>query len=474
MSGGSAREDRTDVFSVTAGVSIDGRYRIVERIGAGGMGSVFRVQHERLGTDFALKLLRQELSEDERMRQRFEREARAAARVVSEHVVPIVDFGALPDGTPYFVMQLLEGKDLRALLRECGPLPPVRAVNLLIDACRGLHAAHAAGLVHRDLKPANLFVTRGDDGRDVVKLLDFGVVKHTDEVTTQPGALVGTARYMAPEQIGADYRVGPHTDLFALGVILYECLAGEAPFTGDTTERVLYAIMTGEPKPLTERCQGLPDGLSQLVARAVEKPPDQRFASATEFAAALLPFAGARGVFDGSEAGATNATDTTGVDGTFRAQHTPKPTLLPAEPRRSWWLAPAAIGALVTSGFAFMLGRSQRSEPVTPESVPANAPTLESSDGAATASAVSTASTAPTPPSPLPSARPAPPPDSNPLSSASGIRPVSSPTPRLPAPSRVEAARRRALDTAPTPSGASAAPTPKPPPTGLDPRNPYD
>lgn len=273
---------------------VDDRYRVVELIGAGAMGTVYRVEHLKLGTSFALKVLRPELLDDARMVERFARESRAAASVVSEHVVPIVDSGTLPEGLPYFVMQLLHGSDLRGLLAAQGPLTPARAVNLAIDACRGLAAAHAVGLVHRDLKPANLFVTRGDDGRDVVKLLDFGVAKHLDSNTTRPGALIGTARYMAPEQIGLDVPVGPATDLFALGVILYECIAGDVPFAGDTAERVIYKTMTSEPIPLSERCTTLPPGLSEIVSRALEKDPSRRFPSALAFAEALLPFAGPR------------------------------------------------------------------------------------------------------------------------------------------------------------------------------------
>lgn len=276
------------------GTVLDERYRIVERIGSGGMGTVYKAEHLRLGTDVAVKILRAELTDDAGMVERFMRESRAAASVRSEHVVSIVDSGILADGVPYFVMQLLLGSDLGALLKKCGRLSPTRAVNLAVDACRGLTAAHEQSLVHRDLKPANLFVTRGDDGRDLVKLLDFGVAKLSDANTTRPGALIGTARYMAPEQIGSDVPIGPATDLFALGVILYECVAGQVPFDGDTTERVIFKIMTSEAVPLAERVPGLPRGFSELVSRALSRDPAERFPSAAAFLEALAPFAGAR------------------------------------------------------------------------------------------------------------------------------------------------------------------------------------
>jgi serine/threonine-protein kinase len=468
MNGGgdSARDGREDVRVITTGMLVDGRYRIVERIGAGGMGSVYRVEHQRLGSSFALKLLRRELAEDERMLQRFERESRAAARLASEHVVPIVDSGTLPDGTPYFVMQLLAGKDLRALLRDQGRLTPVRAANLAIDACRGLGAAHAAGLVHRDLKPANLFVTRGDDGRDVVKLLDFGVVKHTDEVTTQPGALVGTARYMAPEQIGADYRVGPHTDLFALGVILYECIAGAPPFVGDTTERVLYAIMTATPEALDARCEGLPPGLSELVGRALEKHPDARFASAAEFADALLPFAGPRGSLVSLSGSAARIpelpADATSADGTLRSEQralTPRAAKR-SDSRRAWWIAPAAVGALVSSGLGFVLGRSQRSENAAPPSAAPEGRTRELA-GSTNASTSPASSLAHEPSASV-----------TPRAAPALVTSNSMPPPPASGVSQREGARARAPRALPVASASAIAP-PRPPPTALDPRNPY-
>jgi len=367
---------------------VDGRYRVVEMIGAGAMGSVYRAEHLKLGTSFALKVLRPELADDARMVERFLRESRAAASVVSEHVVPIVDSGTLPDGLPYFVMQLLPGSDLRALLESIGRLSPARAVNLAIDTCRGLAAAHAVGLVHRDLKPANLFVTRGDDGRDVVKILDFGVAKHLDSNTTRPGALIGTARYMAPEQIGLEVPVGPATDLFALGVILYECIAADVPFAGGTAERVLYKTMTSDPVPLAERCEGLPRGLSEIVTRALQKDPSRRFSSALTFAEALLPFAGPRRAaeaFDAevppSERG-TPSDVTIAEDGKTELDRSAPPTRgTPApKPKRTTAIAATAavLGALAGAGASWFFRvtpevehpvEASRSQPVAPAPV---------------------------------------------------------------------------------------------------------
>lgn len=267
-----------------------GAYRVLARLGAGGMGEVYEVVHQELGRHFALKVLRSELTCDAETVARFHREPRTVAKLVSEHVVSIVDCGELSCGTPYFVMERLYGNDLRRLLKEQGILPVARVAHLAVDACLGLSCAHSEGLVHRDLKPENLFLTTRDDGSELCKLLDFGVVKSARDSSTGPGALLGTPRYMAPEQLGLDVPVSPQTDLYALGVIIYEALVGRAPFEGDSVERVLFKIMAERETPLSELRPELPAGLSELVTRALSKKPEDRPESALAFAEALLPY----------------------------------------------------------------------------------------------------------------------------------------------------------------------------------------
>jgi eukaryotic-like serine/threonine-protein kinase len=267
-----------------------GVYRVLGRLGSGGMGDVYEVLHEPLGRRFALKLLRADLAADAETLARFHREPRAVAKLVSEHVVSIVDCGELGDGTPYFVMERLYGSDLRRLLTEQGTLPIARAVHLAIDACRGLDCAHRQGLIHRDLKPENLFVTTRDDGQDLCKLLDFGVVKSAHDNSTRPGAIIGTTRYMAPEQLGGDLPLTPRSDLFSLGVILYECLAGKSPFDGDTVERVLFKIMTERETPIRQLRPEVPAELEALLHAVLAKAPEERPASALAFAKALATF----------------------------------------------------------------------------------------------------------------------------------------------------------------------------------------
>jgi serine/threonine-protein kinase len=271
------------------GAVIDGRYRVLGRLGSGGMADVYEVEHTGLGRYFALKLLQSELAGDAMLVGRFEREARAIAKLQSEHIVAIVDSG-VHQGAPYFVMERLYGDELRRLLSQSGTLPVQRAVHIALDVCRALKVAHAAGVIHRDLKPENLFVTRSAQGTDLCKVLDFGVAKLTGENPTLPGTLMGTARYMAPEQINQASEIGPPTDVFSLAVILYECLTGIAPFAADTLERVLYRIITEPPPPLLELRPEVPRGLVTLLESALSKRASERPQSAAAFGEALAEF----------------------------------------------------------------------------------------------------------------------------------------------------------------------------------------
>jgi serine/threonine protein kinase len=195
---------------LSIGASVGGTYRVLALLGAGGMGEVYEVEHERLHRRFALKILRGALYG--KGLERFRREARAVARLESEHVVSAIDCGELADGTPYFVMERLRGRDLRHLLEDLGQLPIPRAVRLVQDACRGVAAAHRAGLVHRDLKPENLFVVERENGEELCKVLDFGVAKLEAASSTENGSLIGTVKYMAPEQLVDGSKVDARAD----------------------------------------------------------------------------------------------------------------------------------------------------------------------------------------------------------------------------------------------------------------------
>ncbi len=282
--------DEADISAVAQrriGQVVAGSYRISRYIGSGGSSHVYEAEHVRLGKPFALKLLRPELDSSRKTAQRFRREAKAMARLQSEHVIGVVDSGELEDQTPYLVMELLQGQDLRSLLSREGRLPARRAVQIAIEACRGLAEVHKAGLVHRDLKPENLFITRRSTGEDWCKVLDFGVAKMEASQSTAQGAIIGTVRYMAPEQLAGGDAVGPATDVYAVGAILYECLAGVAMVEGDSVQQVMYRVMNLEPKPLASLRPGLPSALHELIEQCVAKTQTQRPQSADELAKAL-------------------------------------------------------------------------------------------------------------------------------------------------------------------------------------------
>jgi serine/threonine protein kinase len=269
------------------GATIAGTYRVVSYLGSGGSSDVYRAEHVRLGKTVALKILRSDVASSPKLAQRFRREARAVARLRSEHVVQVLDFGELADETPYLVMEFLEGHDLRQLLLELTCLPVARAVQIAVEACLGLDAVHRAGLVHRDVKPENLFITHRDSGDDWCKVLDFGIAKMESSLSTSPGAILGTIRYMAPEQLLGNGDVGPHTDIYALGAILYECLSGRPAHSGSTPQQLMYSVMNGSPTSLAELRVGLPPALVALVTRCLAKDHRCRPSSARALAAQL-------------------------------------------------------------------------------------------------------------------------------------------------------------------------------------------
>src|SRR3977135_1441214 len=219
----------------------DGKYRLDARLGGGGMGTVYRATHLLIDRVVAVKVLSQRFVGDETAQQRFRREARASGRMQHPNAVMVNDFGATEDGWLYIVMELLEGQTLRDLLAREAPLDPARAVSFMMQTCAAVGAAHDAGLIHRDLKPANIFIEQRPNLAAVVKVLDFGVAnvgveEHDDDYNTltQVGAIIGTPRYMSPEQCSGAAPLTPASDVYSLGIILYEMLTGAVPFSADT------------------------------------------------------------------------------------------------------------------------------------------------------------------------------------------------------------------------------------------------
>jgi endoglucanase len=277
------------------GSVVGGKYRLVRQLASGGMGVVFEAQHTLVRRRFAVKLLRRELAERRDILARFQREAATAGALESENIAAVLDLGIADDGTPYMVMEYLAGESLAALLQREGRLPVGRAADLVAQACRGIGAAHAARIIHRDLKPQNLFVSRREDGTDLLKVLDFGVAKlrDADDATaeTRTGTVVGTAAYMSPEQARGDQTIDQRADVYAIGTILYELLSGRRPHPGESQNAVLHHIATQPAAPLAPVAPEVPAGLVAVVERTLARDPADRPASAAALAGELAPFA---------------------------------------------------------------------------------------------------------------------------------------------------------------------------------------
>ena len=258
-------------------------YRIEATLGRGGMSVVYRAENPRLGNQVALKLLAPELTEDEGFRERFVRESRAAASIVHPHIIPIYDAGD-SEGVLYIAMRFVDGPNLRELAREGDGLSPARVLRLATQVGSALDAAHARGLVHRDVKPANILLEVGVEGQDHAYLADFGLTKHLESHSgiTGTGEFVGTIDYMAPEQIEGK-AVDARADLYALACVVFECLAGAAPYRRDNEAAVLWAHMRDDPPVLSEARPGLPPAADGVLAKALAKDPADRYASCREF-----------------------------------------------------------------------------------------------------------------------------------------------------------------------------------------------
>jgi serine/threonine-protein kinase len=283
---------------VAAGDTIDGRYTVTRVLGTGGMGVVVAAEHRGLAEQVAIKLLKPGSLATERDRLRFLREAKAAARIRSPHVVRVRDVGVLSSGTPFMVMDLLDGADLASILKARGRLPYAEACLITLQACEALAAAHARGVIHRDIKPGNLFLERAAHDELHVKLLDFGISKLTDREgedegpLTQSNDMVGSPAYMSPEQLRSPRDADARADVWSLGVVLYEMLAGARPFAGPSLAAVSMQILAEPPANLDADC---PHSLRHVVSRCLEKDRAQRYLDVGELAVALAPLCGVEG-----------------------------------------------------------------------------------------------------------------------------------------------------------------------------------
>jgi serine/threonine protein kinase len=282
---------------------LDGQFQILQKIGSGGMGAVYKAAQPAMNRMVAVKILHPKLTNRKDLVSRFRREARAMSHLTHPNTVKVLLYGELDDGSLYIVMEYLEGKNLNQVVRKEGPLPVERAIPILIQVCGALQEAHLQGIIHRDLKPENIFLSTNGGLRDYPKVLDFGLAKVTERelrpgsvMLTQEGMVFGTPEFMSPEQAQGK-PLDARSDIYSLAVILYEVLTGKLPFDAKTPMEYIQAHVTKQPISLDDRIPGkrFPEGLAGALAKAMAKTIEGRYASAADFAQALKPFAGLQG-----------------------------------------------------------------------------------------------------------------------------------------------------------------------------------
>jgi serine/threonine-protein kinase len=364
---------------ITKGDLIGGKFRVERQLGKGGMGIVFEATNTQLDQTVALKLLARG-ADDPVIIERFTREAKAAARLKSEHVARVFDVGKDPVHGPFIVMEMLDGKTLAETLVQSGRIPVHRAVEYVIDACEGLAEAHARGIIHQDVKPGNLFLVMSDDGKPSVKLLDFGIAtmrtkeeNQQDSKSSAPRSQ-GTPAYLSPEQLRG-HAIDHRADVWSLGCVLYEILCGERAFKAQRFTELVTKILETVPDPLPPALD-IPPTLAQVIARCLEKDPKKRFSSTGELAIALLPFAKRRA--HSSVAKAVAHVKTSGLDANLKMPSTMPPPPLDATPRptpmpdaesgknRLFLYVACAIAVIGLSAAAYALTRPKQSPIPTP------------------------------------------------------------------------------------------------------------
>jgi serine/threonine-protein kinase len=284
-----------------------GQYRLLKHLGAGGMGEVFLAEHVLLKQPFAIKMLSPERIADDKVLQRFEREVQAMAQLEHWNTVEVYDFGRAPDGTFYYVMEYLDGLDLDQMVRECGPLPPARAIHIVRQVCGALAEAHGRGMLHRDIKPGNVIVSERAGQYDVAKLLDFGLVKSVkasddSDTLTQEGIVSGTPAFMSPEHASGSDSLDARSDVYSLGAVLYYLLTGRPVFVKDTPLKTLAAQIYEDPMPPSRVRPGLDPMLEALVLRCLEKSADARYSDVLALDRALASCEAASGTWSQDDA----------------------------------------------------------------------------------------------------------------------------------------------------------------------------
>ena len=343
----SHRSSDPDTSELAPGALIAERYRVLRKIGEGGMGLLYACFDTVLSREVAVKLMQRSLATEPLVAERLMREAMLAAQL-RRHVAQVFDCGMLATGEPYIVMELLAGRDMYAILRESGPLTPEELRTIVLQVCDGLAEAHEKGIIHRDLKPENLFRATEPSGEVVIKIVDFGVSKQLSgrrlRAQTNPGESVGSPQYMSPEQITSPSEVDPRTDIWSLGVVMYELLTGALPFKGPDTAKVCAAVLTEPVPPISDYRDDVPPALEFIVRRCLEKDRERRFPDVLQLSAALSAL----------DPGATRLASARPLSASAMTDELDAP----ARPRRRW--VGVLFGLAVLGGCAAVFGQGVR------------------------------------------------------------------------------------------------------------------
>ncbi len=377
-----SEDETTDEQDPWVGRTVSDTFRIDAPIGEGAMGRVYRAEQLSLGKPVALKMLHRHLGGDPRIARRFHREARAASRLSHPNSLQIIDFGEASDGTLFIAMELLEGEDLQAIIDHDAPLAPARVADLLVQALRALDEAHHAGIIHRDLKPENVVVTAGRDGKERVKVCDFGIAKIAEDegrstAITKDGYVCGTPEYMAPEQARGE-PIDSRVDIYAAGVMLYQLLTGKVPFTADSALGVITKHVMDEPVPPRDvRPEwGIPRDLEAIALTALSKTPGDRFESAGAMADAIDQAVRALGPDAQERLGSEALVARAAADAEAAEHGAPEPTeaIPDGAQGRTWSLGLMAAMCLLVLGAWLWLGPHEHASPaVGPASAPSAA-----------------------------------------------------------------------------------------------------
>lgn len=358
------------VTSLAAGAILHGTYQLEAPLGRGGMGSVWKARHLRLPRTVAIKVLNEQVEGSDEMLRRFRREAEITSRLGHPHIVEVFDFNQLDDGRSYLVMELLQGTSLRHRMRLGPPLRLDEVIRLLDQVASALAHAHRAGVIHRDLKPENVFlVDTGETGSLHAKVLDFGISKlqGAQTVLTNGPSLMGTPRYMSPEQAQADQEVDARADQFALGAMGYELLVGKPAFSGETVTQVLLQVLQSTPPPIAQLAAGVPTSLAAAVDRALAKNREERFPDLDQFRAAIADLTSTRS-----------------------SPHLPPPPVMREDSDRGmmpWVGAVVAVGLLGGLGYALWAGGDPVAQPLGIDAGPTELASARDAGGAETGEA---------------------------------------------------------------------------------------